>query len=113
MTPFLRRTGASEAIHITSEKQVDAVLADISGGHSDGFAILENIAGMRPKPPVIVLAVGNEIKTAVTAMKLGAPDCQVNSSGTQAVKRLLSRVLEEGCPAEVGVPCGEISHVAK
>ena len=63
-----------QALALLATERPDVVLLDILMPGIDGLAVLERMKGSRPDLPVIMLTATRTLKTAVTAMKLGAFD---------------------------------------
>ncbi|MDG2304719.1 MAG: sigma-54 dependent transcriptional regulator [Candidatus Binatia bacterium] len=63
-----------EALRKTSIEQPDAVLLDIVLPGMDGIATLERLRAEVPHTPVVMVTATRTLKTAVTAIKLGAYD---------------------------------------
>ncbi|HZR80576.1 MAG TPA: sigma-54 dependent transcriptional regulator [Candidatus Binatia bacterium] len=63
-----------EALRRVAVQRPDVVLLDILMPGLDGIATLERVKGLVPELPVIMLTATRTLKTAVTAMKLGAFD---------------------------------------
>ncbi len=61
----LRRVGA---------EPLDAILLDVVMPGLDGLTVLERIKGQKPEMPVVIVTATRTVKTAVTAIKLGAFD---------------------------------------
>jgi DNA-binding NtrC family response regulator len=63
-----------EALQRTAGEPFDAVLLDVIMPGIDGITVLERIKGQRPELPVVIVTATRTVKTAVTAIKLGAFD---------------------------------------
>jgi len=63
-----------EALRRAVSEAFDAVLLDLVMPGLDGMAVLERIKGQRPELPVVIVTATRTVKTAVTAIKLGAFD---------------------------------------
>jgi len=65
---------ARTALAIARSGPIDVVLLDILMPEMDGLAMLEELHGVRPGLPVVVLSALDRASTAATAMRLGAVD---------------------------------------
>jgi DNA-binding NtrC family response regulator len=63
-----------EALAALADVRPDVVLLDILMPGLDGLAVLEQMKEQDPRVPVVMLTATKTVKTAVTAMKLGAFD---------------------------------------
>src|SRR5512135_438537 len=63
-----------EALELIDREPIDVVLLDILMPGMDGLEVLEHIRERPLTLPVIMLTATKTVKTAVTAMKLGAAD---------------------------------------
>ena len=63
-----------EALRRAGSESFDAVLLDLVMPGIDGLTVLERIKGQRPEMPVVIVTATRTVKTAVTAIKLGAFD---------------------------------------
>jgi DNA-binding NtrC family response regulator len=63
-----------EALRRVASEAFDAVLLDVIMPGIDGLTALERIKGQRPELPVVIVTATRTVKTAVTAIKLGAFD---------------------------------------
>ncbi len=63
-----------EALRRVASEPFDAVLLDIVMPGIDGLTVLERLKGLRPELPVVMVTATRTVKTAVTAIKLGAYD---------------------------------------
>ena len=63
-----------EALRRAGSESFDAVLLDLVMPGIDGLTVLERIKGQRPELPVVIVTATRTVKTAVTAIKLGAFD---------------------------------------
>ena len=71
--PLLSASG-EEALSALADVKPDLVLLDVLMPGLDGLEVLERVKGEDPRIPVIMLTATKTVKTAVTAMKLGAFD---------------------------------------
>jgi DNA-binding NtrC family response regulator len=63
-----------EALRRLASDPFDAILLDIVMPGIDGLTVLERVKGQRPDIPVVIVTATRTVKTAVTAIKLGAYD---------------------------------------
>jgi DNA-binding NtrC family response regulator len=63
-----------EALRRAGVESFDAVLLDLVMPGIDGLTVLERIKGQKPELPVVIVTATRTVKTAVTAIKLGAFD---------------------------------------
>ena len=63
-----------EALEMLAQVRPDLVLLDVLMPGIDGLVVLERIKEQDPRVPVLMLTATKTVKTAVTAMKLGAFD---------------------------------------
>src|SRR6266403_3092861 len=71
--PQLTASG-EEALAAFADLRPDVVLLDVLMPGLDGLEVLERLKAEDPRTPVIMLTATKTVKTAVTAMKLGAFD---------------------------------------
>ena len=62
------------ALRAITENEIDVVLLDLSLGAENGIDVLEDIQGLRPGLPVIIITGYGTFEKAVKAVKLGAFD---------------------------------------
>jgi DNA-binding NtrC family response regulator len=70
----LMAVSGEEALATIAATQPDVVLLDVLMPGLDGLEVLERIKAEDPRRPVVMLTATKTVKTAVTAMKLGAFD---------------------------------------
>ena len=63
-----------EALRRIGDEPFDAILLDLVMPGIDGLTVLERVKGQRPETPVVIVTATRTLKTAVTAIKLGAFD---------------------------------------
>src|SRR5258705_3817734 len=67
-------TSGEEALEMLTEVRPDLVLLDVLMPGIDGLVVLERIKELDNRVPVLMLTATKTVKTAFTAMKLGAFD---------------------------------------
>ena len=67
-------TTGEEALALIRHEPFDVVLLDVKMPDMDGFEVLDRMADLEYRPPVIVISGHGTIETAVAATKLGAFD---------------------------------------
>src|SRR3990167_9013497 len=70
----LQAASAEEGMRLFREKRADIILLDLKLPDGDGCEVLKAIRDKDDLVPVIVVTAIPQVKTAVTAMKLGATD---------------------------------------
>ncbi len=65
---------ASEAIRRISDRDVDVVLTDVRMPGTSGLQLCEDLHGVRPDIPVVVMTAFGSMETAIAAMRVGAYD---------------------------------------
>ena len=93
-------TDGAAAVDFLDENSVDLVLLDMVMPERDGFSVLSYIAGMAPKPRVVVLSVLTQVSRVVKTMRLGASDYLVKPCDLNKLKRVLRDTLAVRPPAE-------------
>ncbi len=103
-----------EALERIDREPVDVVLLDILMPGMDGLEVLEHIKQRPLTLPVIMLTATKTVKTAVTAMKLGAGDYVTKPFDVEELQLIVERAVQsaalarevEALRTEVGVRYG-------
>jgi two-component system nitrogen regulation response regulator GlnG len=107
----LRSAGVREVITLDdsravmpllTEREVGAVVLDLTMPHVPGQALLEQLAGDHPDVPVIVITATNDVPTAVQCMQAGAVDYLVKPVEPSRLVSSVKRAIEmRGLRAEL------------
>jgi FixJ family two-component response regulator/AraC-like DNA-binding protein len=91
------------ALGIVRTRLVDLVLLDILMPEVDGIEILQELRVAQPELPVIMMTAVKTVRTAVSAMKLGAADYITKPFDDRELLQAIRRALEPGArrPAEI------------
>ncbi len=84
-----------QALDIVSSCQVDLVLLDIRLPGMDGITVLERMRVLDEQVEVILVTAVNEVRSAVTAMKVGAFDYLTKPFDEEEVLSSIGRALEK------------------
>lgn len=101
---------------IFSEREIGAVILDLSMPHITGEELLPILAGHNPEVPIIVVTGANQVETVVNCMKAGAFDYMVKPVDLQRLKIAIRRALElrelrrENTMLKEKVLAGELAH---
>ena len=101
----------SEGLQVLAAEPVDVVLLDILMPGMDGLEVLEQIKQRNLQSQVVMLTATKTVKTAVTAMKLGAFDYVTKPFDIDELQLIVERAVDsaalarevDGLRAEVGV----------
>ena len=88
-------SSAPEAFSQLSAGSADVVLLDIVMPGIDGLQVLEEIRARHPALPVVMLTATKTVKTAVTAMKLGAFDYLTKPFDVDQLRVVLDKATEK------------------
>ena len=86
-------TTVMEAMRLISEQHPDIVLADISLGADNGFALLDGVASGKNPIPVIVLSMHDEQFFADRAMKSGARGYVSKQDAPETIVKAIREVM--------------------
>jgi DNA-binding NtrC family response regulator len=91
-----------EVMACMGEREVGAVVLDLTMPHLSGQALLEQLAGDHPDVPVIVITATNDVPTAVQCMRAGAVDYLVKPVEPSRLVSSVRRAVEtRGLRAEL------------
>jgi DNA-binding NtrC family response regulator len=90
-----------DAISVLEQHKVDGIVIAMDGSPGDGIVVLSHVAGMRPRPQVIVLTTLDQPAKAVKAMKLGVDEYVVKPCEPEALRIAVQRALA-GRPEDCG-----------
>lgn len=91
---ILQAGSGEKGLALYQEKKVDLLLLDLRLPDCDGLEILKEIRDRDDFTPIIVLTALPDVKTAVTAIKLGATDYLTKPFELEELKILVERTLE-------------------
>lgn len=91
---LLQASCGDEGFKLYQGKKMDLLLLDIRLPDGNGLEILKKIRGQDDLMPIIILTSLTDIKTAVTAMKLGATDYLTKPFELDELKILVDRTLD-------------------
>ena len=83
-----------QALEILRNTQIDVVLLDVRLPGMDGLEVLEHVKALDEQTEVILVTAVKTVKTAVTAMKLGAFDYLTKPFEEEEVVAVVARALE-------------------
>lgn len=86
---------AGEAIKKLEEKRFDLVLSDFRLPDFDGLQLLQRIKAIHPQTPVIIMTSYADIRTAVTAIKMGAFEYVAKPLNPEEILLLITTALEK------------------
>jgi DNA-binding NtrC family response regulator len=98
----LRRAGyecvtcnrAAEALRVLENGDVDVVVTDWKMPEMDGFGLLREVRGRRPKLPVILMTAYGDVPSAVAAMREGAFHYVTKPFDNDELRGLVGRAIE-------------------
>ncbi len=88
------KNSAPEALGFMSENQVDLIFLDISMPEMDGIEMLNQVRLLDDPPPVVIVTATRTVKSAVTAMKLGAFDYITKPFDIDELRLVAEKALE-------------------
>jgi DNA-binding NtrC family response regulator len=84
-----------DAISFLGRHRVDGIVLAMENDNGDGVAVLSHVAGMRPKPQMIVLTALDQPAKAVKAMKLGVDEYVVKPCDPETLRTAVQRALRD------------------
>lgn len=87
-------SGGEEALRALAQERFDVVISDLVMPGMDGSELVQRIKAQIPEQDVIVITGVGDVKTAVTAMKLGATDYLLKPIDRDALARSLNTILQ-------------------
>jgi len=88
------KRSAGEALTFMADNQVDLIFLDITMPEMDGIAMLNQVKLTDDPPPVVMVTAMRTVKSAVTAMKLGAFDYITKPFDIDELRLVADKALE-------------------
>ncbi len=88
------RTRGSEALTLFSERDFDAVIADLNLGEMSGLDICKYASENRPDVPVIMITAFGDMRSAIDAIRAGAYDFINKPVDMEALRHSLDRAIQ-------------------
>jgi len=85
---------AAEATQRLSQKRADLVLLDVVMPDKDGLALLNDIQGLYPDVPVVMVSASTSVQPVIQAIRLGAHDFVTKPFDVEAIRHTVARALE-------------------
>jgi DNA-binding NtrC family response regulator len=85
---------AEDALRLLETKEFDLIISDLLLPNMDGVALLQQVKGIRPTLPYILLTGHGTVRSAVEAMKEGATDYLTKPVDTDELKVVIAKALE-------------------
>jgi DNA-binding NtrC family response regulator len=105
--PFDNGTDALKRIQDRALPPIAAMVLDLVMPELDGMAVLERLAAIEARPPVIVQTAHGSIETVISAMRAGAIDFVVKPVGAERLHVSITNALR------VDALEGEVRHLSK
>ncbi len=106
-------SSGDEAIKLMSEQRIHLVLSDLVMEDMDGLQLLENVKLVSPRTIVIIITGYGSLKTAVSALRLGAYDYLLKPCDEEELLFRVKRALEMQSFGDEQRRIQEISAIAK
>jgi DNA-binding NtrC family response regulator len=84
-----------DALAFLEQHKADLVIFQMPGANGEGVAVLSHVAGIRPRPQVVVLTTLDQTAKAVKAFKLGADEYLIEPCDPQALRTVVQRALAD------------------
>jgi YesN/AraC family two-component response regulator len=106
-------SSGENAIKVMSEQKIHLILSDLVMESMDGLQLLENVKLVSPRTIVIIITGYGSLKTAVSALRLGAYDYLLKPCDEEELLFRVKRALEMQHFGEEQKRIQEISAIAK
>jgi YesN/AraC family two-component response regulator len=106
-------SSGNEAVKLMSEQRIHLVLSDLVMEDMDGLQLLENVKLVSPRTIVIIITGYGSLKTAVSALRLGAYDYLLKPCDEEELLYRVKRALEMQSFGDEQRRIQEISAIAK
>lgn len=84
----------SEAVKMVMENDYDLVISDLKMPGMDGLELFDEVKGMKPDLPLIIITAYGSLETADEAMKMGVADFITKPFRKDSILFTINRVLE-------------------
>jgi two-component system OmpR family response regulator len=84
-----------DAISFLEQHKADVVVFEMAWANGEGVAVLSHVAGMRPRPKVVVLTNLDQPAKAVKAIKLGVNEYLIKPCAPEALRTAVQRALAD------------------
>lgn len=84
----------SEALKMVMENDYDLVVSDLKMPGMDGLELFDEVKGMKPDLPLIIITAYGSLETADEAMKMGVADFITKPFRKDSILFTINRVLE-------------------
>ncbi|MCK4470070.1 MAG: response regulator [Desulfobacterales bacterium] len=84
----------SEALKMVMENDYDLVISDLKMPGMDGLELFDEVKGMKPDLPLIIITAYGSLETADEAMRMGVADFITKPFRKDSILFTINRVLE-------------------
>jgi DNA-binding NtrC family response regulator len=84
----------SEAVKMVMKNDYDLVISDLKMPGMDGLELFDEVKGMKPDLPLIIITAYGSLETADEAMKMGVADFITKPFRKDSILFTINRVLE-------------------